>query len=148
MKNKNKRGGWSLGLRWPPFDGEKQQQTTSWQKRWIRGWGDGELGNKVGVGHYLIVWAVEVSDKKITKLKHVLALDGHHTIFTCNNKPKTHERDKGDEGEEVWLGEERGGSAIPSFLQVAASSNYHGVQWILGFAQCVSSQYGVTLTVR
>jgi hypothetical protein len=31
--------------------------------------------------------------------------------------------------------------------QVAASANYHGVQWMLGFAQCVSSQYGITLTV-
>jgi hypothetical protein len=33
------------------------------------------------------------------------------------------------------------------FLQVAASANYCGVQWIFGFAQCVSSQYGFTLTV-
>ncbi len=33
-------------------------------------------------------------------------------------------------------------------LQVAASANYRGVQWMLGFAWCVSSQYGITLTVR
>ncbi len=31
---------------------------------------------------------------------------------------------------------------------LAASANYHGVRWILGFAQCISSQYGITLTVR
>ncbi len=35
-----------------------------------------------------------------------------------------------------------------SFMQVAASANYRGVQWILGFAWCVSSQYGFTLTVQ
>jgi hypothetical protein len=33
-------------------------------------------------------------------------------------------------------------------LQVAASANYRGVQWILGFARYVSSQYGFMLTVQ
>ncbi len=32
--------------------------------------------------------------------------------------------------------------------QVATSANYCGVWWILGFAQCVSSQYGFMLTLR
>jgi hypothetical protein len=32
--------------------------------------------------------------------------------------------------------------------QVAASANYRGVRWILGFAQCVSSQYSFMLTAQ
>jgi hypothetical protein len=42
-----------------------------------------------------------MSNEKIRKIKHVTALDGHHTIFTHNNQPKTCGWDGGDEGEEV-----------------------------------------------
>jgi hypothetical protein len=38
------------------------------------------------VGCDPIVWAVEVSIKQITKIKHVVALDSHHTIF-YNQQP-------------------------------------------------------------
>ncbi len=41
-----------------------------------------------GVGHYPIVWAVKVSDKKITNIKHVAALDGRHVIFYTQQPTK------------------------------------------------------------
>ncbi len=54
----------------------------------VRGGSNGKLGNEGGVGRYLIVWAVKVCNKKITKIKHVVALDGHHTIFYMQHPTK------------------------------------------------------------
>ncbi len=36
----------------------------------------------------------------------------------------------------------------PVYNQVAASANYHSVQWMLGFARCISSQNGYALRVQ
>jgi hypothetical protein len=50
--------------------------------------GNGKLGDKVGVGRYPIVWAVKVSNNKITKIKHITALDGCHAIFYMQQPTK------------------------------------------------------------
>jgi hypothetical protein len=62
---KKSRYGQSLALRWPPLDGLTQQPTEDqWQRRG-RGGGDRALGYNEGVGHYPIIWGVDLSDRKI-----------------------------------------------------------------------------------
>ncbi len=77
-----------MPLPWPMTDGETQQTTKSWRQRWVRGGSDGLLGDEGRVGPYPIVWAIEVSDEKIMKIKHVAALDSHHTIFYTQQTTK------------------------------------------------------------
>jgi hypothetical protein len=59
------REGQGPGLRWPPLDGSTQQPTKGpWHRR-VRGGCDDPLGYNEGVGHFIIVWGVQLSDQKI-----------------------------------------------------------------------------------
>jgi hypothetical protein len=53
-----------------------------------RGGSNGKLGDEGGVGHDPIIWAIKVRVKKIMKIKHAVALDGHHTIFYMQQPTK------------------------------------------------------------
>ena len=64
---KKQRDGRGLDLRWPRFDGKKQQSTRSWRQRWEGCWrGGARRLERVG-GHCLIVPGNDWNDSKINK---------------------------------------------------------------------------------
>ena len=70
---KKQRDGWGLGLRWLPFDNEKQQSTSTWRPRWDGFQRGGALGLERVGGHRPIFWGDYSNDEKIY-MKYTVAL--------------------------------------------------------------------------
>ena len=85
---KKHRDGWGLGFRWPPFDNEKQQSTSSWRPRWDGCPRGGALGLVLVGRHSHIFWGNYSNDENIY-MKYTVAFgwplinNGSH-----NNQPK------------------------------------------------------------
>ncbi len=65
-----------IGFRWLPLEGEAQQPTESWSQQYDIAGGDGVQNDHDGVGRYLIVRAIKLSDGKNQEQKYTMALGG------------------------------------------------------------------------
>ncbi len=65
-----------------------------------------------------------------------------------NGRRRDNAEGRGRDGEDYHHGQLILGEPVLPNTQVAANVNYRSVRWMLGFAQCVSSQYGIMRTVQ
>jgi hypothetical protein len=73
--------------------------------------GDGTQDDHNGVGRYLIVWAIKLSNGKNQEQRYTMAPGGHQTQIKFNNQPKTRALN-GEEMRRGATGGEHVGSAI------------------------------------